>query len=80
MDSLTPSSEGDEGAFCSVLNVVIDFSMEEPTTLEPEEFNIDYSAGKADRQQKQPQKVPVIRIFGPVLRRHAVNPPIQCKL
>lgn len=48
---------------CSVLNVVIDHSMEDPTPMEPPEYQKQKEAGKAS-----PIKVPVIRIFGPLVR------------
>jgi hypothetical protein len=81
MDTLTPMAEDDKGAFCSVLNVVIDYNMEEPTTLEPDEFGINNSNDTADKgdPQRRQQQVPVIRIFGPVLRQNSINPPIQCR-
>ena len=46
---------------CSVLNVVIDHSMEDPTPMEPEEYH-------AGNNNKKTVKVPVVRIFGPLLR------------
>ena len=46
-----------ERPFLSVLNVVVDHIMVPPTPLEPEEF------------QHQTCRVPVLRVFGPVLRR-----------
>jgi hypothetical protein len=84
MDTPTQIAEDDKGAFCSVLNVVLDYNMEEPTTLEPDEFGIHNSnsndtAEKGDRK-RSPQQVPVIRIFGPVLRQNSINPPIQCRV
>ena len=71
----TPSSmevdddDDERAAFCSILNVVIDFNMEDATSMEPDE----YQNGQGQQQ------VPVIRIFGPLLRKHSVNPPLQCK-
>ena len=74
--------EEDSAAFCSVLNVVIDSGMEDPTPLEPDEYNasLQDTVGRG-KEEKPPQhqKVPVIRVFGPVLRRNAVNPPLQSK-
>ena len=58
--------EEEEEAFCSILNVVIDHGMQEPTTMEPEEW-----------KKGQQQQVPVIRIFGSVLRPTSTNPPLQ---
>lgn len=86
METQTQCDVEDSAAFCSVLNVVIDSGMEEPTPLEPDEFDASFEdttvlqQEKNDKPQLQPnhQKVPVIRIFGPVLRRNAVNPPLQC--
>ena len=43
---------------CSVLNTVVDFVMRPPTPLEYNEFH-----------QAIPVEVPVLRIFGPILRR-----------
>lgn len=65
------SAESDDAAatpelMCSVLNVVIDHSMDDPTPLEPE----DYKKQKLDGKTK----VPVIRIFGPLLRDAAIGP------
>ena len=81
METHTQYGVEDRAAFCSILNVVIDSGMEEPTPLEPDEYNKSLEAsnvqGKKDQQQHH-EKVPVIRIFGPVLRRNAVNPPLQC--
>ena len=74
--------EEDSAAFCSILNVVIDSGMEEPTPLEPEEYHVvslKDNEKKNDKPQKIQQKVPVIRVYGPVLRRNAVNPPLQCQ-
>mmetsp|Transcript_41763 Transcript_41763/g.100565 ORF Transcript_41763/g.100565 Transcript_41763/m.100565 type:complete len:2052 (-) Transcript_41763:1552-7707(-) len=81
METQTQFGVEDSAAFCSILNVVIDSGMAEPTPLEPDEYNksleVSNAQGKKDQQQQQHQKVPVIRIFGPVLRQHAVNPPLQ---
>ena len=69
---------------CSVLNVVIDHTMESITPMEAEEWNINQKDGDGDgdgddkKQQQDDKKemdnnnnnllVPVIRIFGPILR------------
>lgn len=81
---MSSAEDGDEGVFCSVLNVVIDYDMAEPTTLEPEEYDVQHSNKDDDTDVKNikkiQQQVPVIRIFGPVLRENSINPPLQCKL
>jgi hypothetical protein len=56
----TPNEDdeiNDEDAFCSVLNVVINHTMQDPSPMEPREF-----------QRQDTIQVPVVRVFGPVLR------------
>lgn len=80
METPTQDEVEDSAALCSILNVVIDYGIEEPTPMEPDEYSksleVSNAQGKRDQQQSH-QKVPVIRIFGPVLRRNAINPPLQ---
>lgn len=56
--------------FCSILNVVIDHSMEPPNPLmEPEEWKQQRETqNKKDTSNSNTRLVPVIRVFGPVLR------------
>ncbi len=56
-----------ESIMCRVLNVVIDHSMEDPTPMEPEEYQ------KRQKMDKK-IKVPVVRIFGPLLRDSSRGP------
>lgn len=80
METPTQDEVEDSAALCSILNVVIDYGIEEPTPMEPDEYSksleVPNAQGKRYQQQSH-QKVPVIRIFGAVLRRNAVNPPLQ---
>ena len=50
--------------FLSVLNTVIDHCMMEPTPMEPIEFETR-------------QKVPVLRVFGPIVRGGCDEEPLQ---
>ena len=69
-DSHNTPSEQPASIMCSVLNLVFDHSMDDPTPMEPEEY-------RAKQQNPQsPLKVPVIRIFGPLLR-DARSGPLQ---
>lgn len=61
----------------SVLNVVMDYYMSEPTPLEPTEFQMSRAKNKQNNEEKgafhskhasMMIQVPVVRIFGPVLR------------
>ena len=54
----------DELPFLSVLNTVIDHCMMDPTPMEPKEF-------------EKRQKVPVMRVFGPVVRGGSEEEPLQ---
>jgi len=60
---------------CSVLNTVVDHVMVQPTPMEPKEYQEALLLSEEQQQQtKQPNSsslllVPVLRIFGPILRR-----------
>ncbi len=59
---------------CSILNVVIDHSMEDVTPMEPEEWI--YLQKQDTKETRHRLKVPVLRVFGPVLRNPLI-PPLQ---
>jgi len=79
----SPQPSSPPPLLCSVLATVVDHVMIDPTPLEPEEFfrgggdDDDAQANAAaaicrregQQQNQQQQKVPVLRIFGPILRR-----------
>jgi len=82
-----PSPEESISIMCSVLNLVFDHSMEDPTPMEPEEYHRTRKQPQPKQQQPQqqpeqqeeedlpiPLKVPVIRIFGPLLRDAKIGP------
>ena len=72
------SSQG-QPLLCSILNLVFDHTMEEPSQLEPEEYKLSQELQK-DTSKKYKIRVPVIRIFGPILRRENLlvkHPPVQ---
>jgi len=89
--SASPFGNEDEtNPICSVLNTVIDYVMEPPTIMEPEEL-LEAQRQEASNKEKYPQAsggksskeplllVPVIRVFGPILRRDLPvdHPPVQ---
>ena len=55
--------------FCSVLNVVIDHTMEDPTPLERREWS--KFVGSSNKTKIQ---VPVVRVFGPLLKGGSKHP------
>ena len=67
---LAKSGDDEPTTFCSVLNVVVDHVMKSPTPLEPEEFQQQQAKRKNQRLSLQ---VPVLRVFGSVLRPESVN-------
>jgi hypothetical protein len=54
--------------FCSVLNVVVDHCMIPPTPLEPEEYR------ESIQNPSSKIRVPLLRIFGPLVRGDALEP------
>lgn len=54
--------------FCSVLNVVFDHFMVPPSPLEPEEYR------ESVRKHSLKVRVPLIRVFGPLIRGDALEP------
>ena len=60
--------DNDEIPFCSVLNVVVDYTMVPPTPLELEE----YQESIHDASLKL--RVPLLRVFGPLIRGGALEP------
>lgn len=82
MESVGSGTSGDacdqhenERLMCSVLNVVIDHSMEDPTPLEPVEFEQQQrNNSNGDKKGGIHIQVPVIRIFGPLLRNPRIGP------
>lgn len=57
---------------CSILNLIFDFSMEDPTPLEPQEYQVwkqqQQQQDKEASSKRSKLKVPVIRLYGPLLR------------
>ena len=60
--------ESDEIPFCSVLNVVVDYDMVPPTPLELDEYQ------ESIRDASLKLRVPLLRIFGPLIRGGALEP------
>ena len=84
----TPNQEDQEASqpLCSVLNTVIDYDMRPPTSLEKEDLLEQQqqceSLGEFNQNFRQTTgiRVPVIRVFGPILRRQSLptqHPPAQ---
>ena len=71
--------EASSGIMCSVLNVVIDYTIEEITPMEAEEWNARNTQRTRKKECNKKDNcnnilVPVIRIFGPVLRGNQRQP------
>ena len=62
-------SSGSSASFCSVLNVVIDHSMEKASPMEEEEWSLCQD----DPTYYDRIRVPVVRIFGPIVRHNDNN-------
>jgi hypothetical protein len=66
-----------EDRFCSVLNAVIDHTMEPPCAMEPEEFQEQQQQSLNEAATGSNLLVPVIRVFGPVHRGPMMEQPPQ---